>query len=294
MANSKNAGEQTAAGLISWKVLHLVAAASVLAALASSAGASIFTLGDGNATITIDTGSQAGVKSWVVDGVENLETQWFWYRVGATGPEASIDTLPLNYEQATDTNGFVDTRVNHLFIRYGTADTFWIDIDYGLTGGAAGSLVSSVSEGIDITNNGSESLDFHIFQYTDFDLGGSASDDEVEISEGSRARQWDDNQAASETIVTTSPSGYEANIYSATLTSLTDTGTTNFGTGSVSAGPGNATWAFQWDMTLSPGQTIQISKIKNLTTVPEPGTLGLLCVGLVGVLLRRRTRRQAR
>jgi hypothetical protein len=60
---------------------------------AGRAQATLVTLSDLNSTVNIDTGSQAGVYNWTVDGTDHLFQQWFWYRIGSTGPESSIDTL---------------------------------------------------------------------------------------------------------------------------------------------------------------------------------------------------------
>lgn len=53
-------------------------------------------LTDGSSTATIDPDSRDGMKSWVVDGVEHLQQQWFWYRSVAMTSEESIDTLTLD------------------------------------------------------------------------------------------------------------------------------------------------------------------------------------------------------
>jgi len=58
-------------------------------------------------------------------------------------------------------------------------------------------------------------------------------------------------------------------------------------------GPGDATWAFQWDFLLNPGQTFQVSKDKRIGAVPEPASLLLLGSGLLGGLKAVRRRRKA-
>jgi len=50
-------------------------------------------LTDQNTTVTIDPVNGAGVYSWLVNGVEQLFQQWFWYRVGSTGGESPLETL---------------------------------------------------------------------------------------------------------------------------------------------------------------------------------------------------------
>ena len=146
-----------------------------------------------------------------------------------------------------------------------------------------------MAEVITITNNGTEALEFHFFQYCDFNLGGDGSDDSVDIFNGNQAMQVDPNQIVSETIVTGTPDSYEAALTSVTLGKLTDGSATDLNN-STSAGPGDVTWAFQWDRTIDPGMTFQISKDKNIL-VPEPATMALLAFGGLGVLLKRKRNR---
>src|SRR5258707_9537392 len=90
----------------------------LLAGFAASAHATTFTLSDKNSSATIDPSSQNGMFNWTVNGVNQLAQQWFWYRVGSTGPESSINTLSLLSATASDTNGngLNDT----LFLSYGS------------------------------------------------------------------------------------------------------------------------------------------------------------------------------
>src|SRR3989442_15907678 len=69
---------------------------SVAAALAFSSQisqAQIITLSDNNSHAQIDPTSQAGMSNWFVDGQNQLQQQWFWYRIGNLGGESSINTI---------------------------------------------------------------------------------------------------------------------------------------------------------------------------------------------------------
>src|SRR5262245_2022739 len=49
-------------------------------------------LHDANSTVAIDPTSQAGMFHWDLNGVNQLNQQWFWYGIGANAVH-SIDTI---------------------------------------------------------------------------------------------------------------------------------------------------------------------------------------------------------
>lgn len=265
-----------------WKVLGIVALALLVAPQANS---TIYTLTDGNSTAQIDTGSQAGMYSWVVDGVNIMYQQWFWYRIGDT-PEASVDTLGILSESITDPN--------HLQVVFGSATGLQVKIEYLLIGGNVNSNTADIAETIAIHNNGSTALDLHFFQYSDFDLNRTNLNDVVRIDPSLRfVTQTPVGGAGpvmSESVVTPQPSHAEANVFANTRNSLNDQAPTTL-SGVLGAGPADVTWAFQWDKVIGAGGTFIISKDKNLAPVPEPATLALL--GGVMVLLARKLRKTA-
>ena len=57
-------------------------------------------------------------------------------------------------------------------------------------------------------------------------------------------------------------------------------------------GPGDLTWAYQWDVTIAAFDTFQISKDKNLDAgvIPEPTALAAAAMGLTALATRRRRR----
>jgi hypothetical protein len=244
-----------------------------------------FTIADNNATATIDATSGPGMSDWNVEGRHHMEQQWFWYRVGAEGPEANISALPLTKWVISDTD---ESGANEtLFLRYAVAN-FKIELTLLISGGTPGSGVSDISESIKIVNLSAQPLDFHFFEYCNLNLMGTAMDDSVVISNGNTATQTDGPVTVSETVDVPRPSHYEAGIYPATLDSLNnDSATTLSDTdGSSIIGPDDLTWAFQWDFTLAANGSYLFSKNKHM--VPEPATIALLALGGLVLLKRKR------
>jgi hypothetical protein len=261
------------------RVASLAIGAVVLAG-APLAPAATITLVNGNSSVDFDTSTQAGMHNWVIDGQDVLKKQWFWYRVG-NNPEASIDTLTENFANTFDLrdgDGFVDA----LSVRNTAAGLFRIDTTYTLSGGSPGSA-ADIGEQIKITNLSGAPLDFHFYQYVDLDLSPA---DVVVFPNANTISQAGPGGIASETVDTPVPNHREPNLFNATLTKLNDGLPTTLND-AAGAGPGDVTWAFEWDVTIPVGGSYQISKDKQVT-LPEPGSLAMLALGAGAMLVRRR------
>ena len=272
------------------------------AALCSLAGGAIqsahgglFTLTDDNSTASIDTGSSAGMFNWTVDGENQLAQQWFWYRVGNVAGEAPISGLKIALEGTSDLN--FDTNPDALFTRY-LGNGFQLELRYALDGGTKGSGSSDISEQISIINTTDGPLDFHFFQYSDFDLDGTSSvdSDTAVFTNTNTVRQREGLSNIAETVVTPVAGHREIAFFNATLVKLNDALPTTLSDtplGTV-VGPGDMTWAYQWDFLIPVGGTVQISKDKNLNAVvPEPSSLALASLASLGLLALLAKRRRA-
>jgi hypothetical protein len=246
--------------------------------------------------VTAGDPGRVGMDSWTVDGVSELYQQWFWYRIGDNGGEKSIDNL--NLIGSGTGIGIGQAEVNEAFVDYGPVGAagrpngLEILITYTLSGGAPGSGTADIGEVLKISNHSTSSMSVHFFQYSDFDLGSMFSNQSVAItgSPANTATQTSPHGVLSETNVDRNPDHVEAAGFSVIRDSLNDTSPTTLND-DKNFGPGDATWAFEWDLTIGAGSSVNFSKDKSIrTVVPEPTTiLGLGVVLLaVGRKLRKR------
>jgi hypothetical protein len=238
--------------------------------------APVITLTDLNSVAAIDVGTQAGQFNWQVDGVNQLAKQWFWYRIG-NAPEASIDTMGAPVILQNTASSLTVTYANQMVS---------VQVDFLLRGGQVGSGTSDIAETISIHNLTGGALPFHFYQYADFDLNGTPDGDSVQFLGPYVVQQTKGATMLSETVAVPASTRREAALFNQTLLRLNDGLATDLNNAN-SAGPGNVTWAFQWDKDIAAGGSLLISKDKQLT-VPEPMTLAVLALG--GTLLARRRR----
>lgn len=273
---------------------------------ASSANAQVVHLSHNNSSADINlngTGSSAGMTNWTVEGVNQLSQQWFWFRTGAMGSEQPINAIGgLTYSQP-------DSRTLYSSY-YNSTLNYGVRVDYLLTGGGprinpTDKSVSDISETISITNGGTTSLEFHFYQYSNFQLGGDSSDTTIRLGQNLRhlfneASVTKTNShytfAVSETVVSPGANRGEVALFSDTLGRLSNGSVDplNNVTGPIgSVGNVGPTWAFEWDLIIAPGSSLGISKDKflEIAPTPEPSTAALLGLGAAAALVFRRRRR---
>jgi hypothetical protein len=275
------------------------------------AQADVVSLNDGaSASAAFNTSNGTGLNSLLIGGNQQVVSQWFDYRLGAAaGPAVTIDSANNGVAQTFNSvpgigvntaSKFFNGTSNFFSVTYaGTyaapvAVPFDMTVKYTLTSG--GAKTASIAENITIDDNSatSQSLPISFYEYNHFNLN-SQPHDNVSITGAppNTATQISALSGASniETVTTPAPSFYQAATgstltteFASTFTNLTDL---------ASAGPGDASWAFEWNptLTLPGGGTFQISKVRTIS-VPEPGTFAGAVIGVASLLLRKRPRKQ--
>ena len=272
----------------------VVAVCITFAAAASATAAPTYVLSNGNATATFEVGGigegDHGQTAWSLDGIEHLSQQWFWYRVGDTGPETMI----------TDANNGL-TLVSHSELDLGAGFGHILDLEYhdphgrfeitmGFTFVGAGN-VSSIDEQITIINTSGAPLDFHFFELLDFDLAHDPGGDVLRFPSNNTVQSADGLFTSSEVVSTSAnpPSAYEGGGGEAIWNKLNDGGADNLSNTpalGTTISPADAGIAFQWDWVIPTGGAEQISKLKRIeqVVVPSPsawaGGLALLSLGI--------------
>lgn len=259
-------------------------ALGAILALAGAAHAQVFTLTDANSTAVFAdlTGFGGGAyqNGWEVDGISQLFTQDFIFNFRDGNGSQFLDNF-AGAASLFNTNS--DPGLDTLNVEYANVNGLAVETTFILRGGSANSGRADLAEIIRLVNNSGSTMSFSFFQRVDLDLNGDTFDASATIVNANAVQQVDGIFGASETVNTPAPTIGMVGSPSAVSDAIFIFEQLD---GTAFASNGDLGWAWQWDITLNPGDTFLISKDKSIT--PAPGTLALLGFGGLAASRRRR------
>jgi hypothetical protein len=279
----------------------LVAAAALAGSIfAGSAHASDITLTDGNNTVTINPGAQTGapgLNSWVINGVNQLTQEWYYFSVGNSSGPSGLDALNTATTPVavtlSDSRGLPGVDNTAKLAYTDPAGRFTATASYQLTGAFDDPPTKGdITETLKITNTSSSTLNFHLYEYTNLQVAGTVPNDSLSIFGGDSAIQSDPTGVYA--TVTASPTHHsEAALASTLSTALAGPSPLTLNDDPTITNA-DAALAYEWDLSIPVGQSVIIGTDKSINSesaIPEPSPSIALAGVAAAMLARRRTRR---
>lgn len=267
-------------------VIGFIAGAALSTTAFGQAGTG-FTISDGDVFFTQANSPTSGTVAAVsganfrvagAASTDHLFENWWWYRVQG-------DTREFAFNNASGTVAAGNTATTDWALSGtagGAAYSFTANLRYVVTD--TGTNLGEVMQTMVITNTSTSSpLVLNLFNYADFDVGGTAGTDSatggvggMTITDGPWTAEFQGIGASAYQV--TSFATLRGLLSNAVVDNLSNTG--------LPFGPGDFTGGFQWVLQIAPGGSATIGE--RLAIVPAPASLALLGLGGLVAVRRRR------
>lgn len=228
-----------------------------------------------NSVVNIDPSSQAGVYEWLVDGVNHINQNSYWFRIG------NGDITPITALGAPTIMPMLDMMCDVLY----SGDLFDVQISYMLMGAAENSGQSDIAQIVSITNKSEDIIDLHLYEYLNLDLNGMSSGQTGDMNDSTFTQTLGTTESMLSLL--TIPDLIEVGDAATLLGKLGSNGTFV----DNAHYEGDVACVFQWDVLLNESWMMsQDNALFGGAAVPEHSTLVALA-GMIGLvpLIRRRS-----
>ncbi len=229
-----------------------------------------------NSVVNIDPVTQAGVYEWLVDGVNHMNQNSYWFRIG------NGNITPITALGAPTIIPQLDMMCDVLY----SGDLFDVQISYMLMGAAENTGQSDIAQTVSITNKSEGIIDLRLYEYHNLDLNGRAGG-QVGLLETSSSFTQTEGATESMLSLLNIPDLIEVGDAATLLGKLNSNGA--FVANSYYEG--DVACVFQWDVLLNESWMMsQDNALFGGGAVPEHSTLVALA-GMIGLvpLIRRRS-----
>ena len=274
--------------------LPLIGAAMALSIVPiAQSSAQSYTLAARNASLQVNVdGSNGGLTDWTVNGVNQLQSQWFYYSIGSS-PVNAINTIAPWTTPATTIGNFPTLTENYV------NNSVSLITKYTLLSQPVGSLGATLGTTLTFQNLSGSNEVVNLFQYSNFGLGNSVAGQQVifpsilspyNVAQSSLSGATLNGNVTAISGGTQVPTGLAAGLYDGTQLGL---GNGNpapvFNNTSLQGGPGNVNYGYEFTATLAPNASLIISE-SQVVAVPEPSAMALISAGALALTAYARRR----
>lgn len=225
------------------------------------------------------TGTGGGASAFfTVDGstVDHLFQNWWWYRVAGSSREFAFSNFVSQSGGGSNQT-----------LTYSEVEGVRAVLTFSIQDQGVGAIVE---QRMVVTNmNTAGNMELELFNYADFDVGGTAGGDSADLMAPERMRITDGaNFAEFQGVASTA---YQVTSFATLRGLLSNASVDNLNNTGLPFGPGDWTGAFQWSsIMLAPGQSFTVvERLSVNVAVPTPGGAALLAMAGAVCLRRRRS-----